>query len=162
MKDGKYSQGFPDYGPERMGAPIRGFTRISDEQVRLHCAIETPDVVIVLDDTLLDTVDVCEGLSEDGTVLINTDKDAATIRKKINWNGSNLYLVDASKIALDEIGRPIPNTPMLGALVKATGTISLETLLGDIEKKFAKKFKKQVVDGNLKAIERAYKEVKTA
>jgi len=162
IKEGKFSQGFPDYGPERMGAPMRGFTRISDKPVRLHCAIEEPDVVIVLDDTLLDTVDVCVGLSEDGTILINTDKDSETIRKKIKWTGKKLYLVDATKIALDELGRPIPNTPMLGALVKAAGTISLEILLDDIEKKFAKKFKKQVVEGNLKAIERAHKEVKSA
>ena len=162
IKDGKYSQGFPDYGPERMGAPIRGFTRISDRPVRLHCAIEQPDIVIVLDDTLLDTVDVCEGLPEDGTVLINSNKDAETIRTKVNWNGKRLFLVDASEIALEEIGRPIPNTPMLGALVKASGTISLEILLEDIAKKFAKKFKKQVIDGNLKAIKRAYEEVKPA
>jgi pyruvate ferredoxin oxidoreductase gamma subunit len=160
IKDGKYSQGFPDYGPERMGAPMRGFTRISDKPVRLHCAIEEPDVVIVLDDTLLDTVNVCEGLAETGTILINSKKDAASIRAKVKWNGKGLFVVDATQIALDELGRPIPNTPMLGALVKANGTISLDVLLEDIKKKFSKKFKKQVVEGNLNAIKRAHEEVK--
>ena len=162
IQDGKYSQGFPDYGPERMGAPMRGFTRISDSPIRLHCAIEKPDIVIVLDDTLLDTVDVCDGLPETGTVIINTDKDSAGIRSKVNWNGTKLFVVNASEIALDEMGRPIPNTPMLGALVKVSETISLEILLEDIEKKFAKKFKKQIVEGNLRSIKRAYEEVKPA
>ena len=162
IKDGKYSQGFPDYGPERMGAPMRGFTRISDEPVRLHCAIDEPDIVIVLDDTLLDTVDVCEGLPDSGTVIINTNKDSEVVRSKISWDGKNLYIVNASEIALDEMGRPIPNTPMLGALIKVSKMISLEVLLEDITIKFSKKFKKQVVEGNLRAIKRAYEEVKSA
>ncbi len=162
IQDGKYSQGFPDYGPERMGAPIRGFTRISERPVRLHCAIEEPDIVVVLDDTLLDTVNVCEGLPETGTIIVNTNKDAAEIRSRIKWNGEKLYLVNASEIALEELGRPIPNTPMLGALVKACDMITLDVLLEDITKKFSKKFKKQIVDGNLRAIKRAYKEVKIA
>jgi pyruvate ferredoxin oxidoreductase gamma subunit len=162
IKAGKYSQGFPDYGPERMGAPMRGFTRIGDQPVRLHCAIEEPDIVIVLDDTLLDTVNVCEGMQETGTVIINTNKDAKDIRKKVKWNGEKLFLVNASEIALDELGRPIPNTPMLGALIKVSDMISLEVLLEDITVKFSKKFKKQVVEGNLRAIKRAYEEVKSA
>jgi len=162
IEDGKYSQGFPDYGPERMGAPIRGFTRISDSPIRLHCAIEEPDIVIVLDDTLLETVNVCDGLPETGTVIINTNKDGESIRKKVNWSGKKLFVVDASKIALDELGRPIPNTPMLGALVKVSETISLEILLEDIEQKFKKKFNKRIVDGNLSAIKRAYEEVRPA
>jgi pyruvate ferredoxin oxidoreductase gamma subunit len=162
IKDGKYSQGFPDYGPERMGAPMRGFTRISDQPVRLHCAIDSPDIVIVLDDTLLDTVDVCEGLSADGVLIINTKKDPEAIRDKISWDGKQMYTINASEIALDEMGRPIPNTPMLGALVKVSGMISLEVLLEDITVKFSKKFKKQMVEGNLRAIKRAYEEVKLA
>ncbi len=157
-----YSQGFPDYGPERMGAPIRGFTRISDQPIRLHCAIDEPDVVVVLDDTLLDNVDVCEGLPEDGIVLINTHKDTETVRSKIKWKGKNLFLVNASGIAVEEMGRPIPNTPMLGALAKISETVALDALLEDIQKKFAKKFKQQVVEGNLRAIKRAYEEVKAA
>jgi pyruvate ferredoxin oxidoreductase gamma subunit len=159
IKAGKYSQGFPDYGPERMGAPMRGFTRIGEEPVRLHCAIDEPDIVIVLDETLLDTVDVCVGLPEDGLLIVNTAKDPETVRSKINWDGKKMCLIDASKIALDEIGRPIPNTPMLGALIKVAELISLEVLLDDITSKFSKKFAKRVVDGNLSAIKRAYEEV---
>jgi len=160
--DGKYSQGFPDYGPERMGAPMRGFTRISDHPIRLHSAIDEPDTVVVLDDTLLDTVNVCEGLAEDGILIVNTNKDPKAIRGKLKWSGKKLFLIDASQIALEEMGRPIPNTPMLGALVKVSGTLSLDVLLEDIKKKFSKKFKAQVVEGNLKAIKRAYEEVKAA
>jgi pyruvate ferredoxin oxidoreductase gamma subunit len=159
---GKYSQGFPDYGPERMGAPMRGFTRISDHPIRLHSAIEEPDTVVVLDDTLLDTVNVCEGLAETGIVIVNTKKEPDVVRSKIKWNGKKLYLINATQIALDELGRPIPNTPMLGALIKVSETITLDVLLEDIEKKFTKKFKKQVVEGNLRAIKRAYEEVKLA
>jgi pyruvate ferredoxin oxidoreductase gamma subunit len=159
IKAGKYSQGFPDYGPERMGAPMRGFTRISDEEVRLHCAIDQPDIVIVLDETLLDTVDVCDGLPEDGTLIINTNKDAETIRGKLSWKGKKLFLINATDIALDELGRPIPNTPMLGALIKVDELITLDVLLEDITVKFSKKFSKRVVDGNLSAIKRAYEEV---
>ena len=145
-----------------MGAPIRGFTRISDEPVRLHCAIDEPDIIVVLDDTLLDTVDVCEGLPDNGVVIINTGKDSKAIRDKISWNGKQMYVVNASEIALDEMGRPIPNTPMLGALIKVSEMISLEVLLEDITAKFSKKFKKQIVEGNLRAINRAYKEVHAA
>jgi pyruvate ferredoxin oxidoreductase gamma subunit len=159
--EGKFSQGFPDYGPERMGAPMRGFTRISDHPIRLHSAIEEPDTVVVLDDTLLDTVNVCEGLSEDGTLIINTTKEPEVIRRKLSWKGKRLFLIDATHIALDELGRPIPNTPMLGALVKVSNTITLDVLLEDIQKKFAKKFKAQIVEGNLRAIKRAYEEVKS-
>jgi pyruvate ferredoxin oxidoreductase gamma subunit len=159
---GKFSQGFPDYGPERMGAPMRGFTRISDHPIRLHSAIEEPDTVIVLDDTLLDTVNVCEGLSENGTLIINTNQEPQAVRGKLKWSGKRLFVVDASKIALDEMGRPIPNTPMLGALVKVSNTLTLDVLLEDIKKKFSKKFKAQVVEGNLRAIKRAYEEVTLA
>jgi pyruvate ferredoxin oxidoreductase gamma subunit len=117
---------------------------------------------VVLDDTLLDTVNVCEGLAETGTVIVNTNKDAGVIRSKIKWNGKKLYLINATEIALDELGRPIPNTPMLGALIKVSEMITLDVLLEDITKKFSKKFKKQVVEGNLRAIKRAYEEVKQA
>ncbi|MBI4831672.1 MAG: 2-oxoacid:acceptor oxidoreductase family protein, partial [Candidatus Lindowbacteria bacterium] len=107
-------------------------------------------------------VDVCEGLPEDGIVLINTHKDTETVRSKIKWKGKNLFLVNASGIAVEEMGRPIPNTPMLGALAKISETVALDALLEDIQKKFAKKFKQQVVEGNLRAIKRAYEEVKAA
>jgi len=163
VAEGKFSQGFPDYGPERMGAPMRGFTRISERPVRLHCAIERPDVVMVLDETLLGTVDVLHGLKAGGVVVINTDKDAGFIREGLSNSSVNdyrLYLVNATKISLEEMGRPIPNTPMIGALVKVTGVISLKTALDNIRKKFGKKFPEKVVEANVRSIERAYNEVR--
>ncbi len=160
LKEGKYSQGFPDYGPERMGAPIRGFTRIADEPIRLHCPIDSPDIVIVLDDTLLESVDVAEGLTEEGVIIVNTLESPKELRAKLGLEGRRVYTLDATQISLDEIGRPIPNTPMIGALVKATDIIDLDTVIEDVKEKFKEKFKKPVVEGNIKAIRRAYKEVK--
>ena len=159
LAEGKYSQGFPEYGPERMGAPIRGFTRISDRPVRIHSAVYYPDAVVVLDDTLLDTVDCAENLSEDGVVVVNTTKPPAEITEKLSNTGKGVFLVNASRIAVDEIGRDIPNTPMIGALVKASGVVSLDIVLKDTEKKLGKKFGERIVQGNLKAVRRGYDEV---
>jgi pyruvate ferredoxin oxidoreductase gamma subunit len=162
LAEGKYSQGFPEYGPERMGAPIRGFTRIAERPIRVHSAVYHPDAVIVLDDSLLETVDVAENLSEDGVVVVNTAKPPEEIAKQLSSRGKGVFLVEASRIALDEIGRDIPNTPMIGALVKATGVVDLETVLHDTEKKLSKKFGERIVQGNLKAVRRGYEEVKQA
>jgi len=158
--EGKYSQGFPDYGPERMGAPMRGFNRVSDEPIKVHCAIYSPSVVVVLDDTLLKAVDVAAGMPEGGIIIVNTVKDAAAIRKELGAEGRRLYVVDATGIAIDEIGRPIPNAPMLGALIKVTGILSLDSILGQIKKKFSHGFRPEVLEGNVRAIQRAYEEVK--
>ncbi len=158
--EGKYSQGFPDYGPERMGAPMRGFTRISDEPIKVHCAIYSPAIVIVLDDTLLTTVDVASGTPDDGVIIINTIQPADAVRKKLKLDGRKLFTVDATGIAIDEIGRPIPNAPMLGALIKAVGLLSLDTVVDQIKKKFSHGFRPEVLDGNVRAIRRAYEEVK--
>jgi pyruvate ferredoxin oxidoreductase gamma subunit len=160
LAEGKYSQGFPEYGPERMGAPVRGFTRISGKPIRIHSAVYYPDAVIVLDDTLLDTVDVAENLSADGVVVVNTSKPADEIRGKLSNTGKGLFLVNASMIAVDEIGRDIPNTPMIGALVRASGAVTLDVVLEDTEKKLSKKFGEKIVQGNLKAVQRGYDEVK--
>jgi len=159
IEEGMYGQGFPDYGPERTGAPMRGFTRISDEPIRVHCAVENPKIVMVLDQTLLDAVDVVEGMPEDGTLIVNTPQSADEIRKKLNLQGRTLYTLNASQIAQETIGRPIPNTVMLGAFVSATGLLPIDRLVAGIEKKFTKKFAKQMVDNNVKAIRRAYEEV---
>jgi len=161
LEEGKRSQGFPEYGPERMGAPIRGFTRISDGAIRLHCPVERPDVVVVLDETLLGMDAITEGVGEDTLFLINSAGAPAEVRKKIGATGGTVMCVDATSISIDEIGRAIPNTPMIGALIKATGCVSLETIRKDIEKKFLKKFGERVVQGNIRAIERAYEEVKS-
>jgi pyruvate ferredoxin oxidoreductase gamma subunit len=160
IKEGKYSQGFPEYGPERMGAPIRGYTRISSGQIRAHSAIEHPDVSVVLDDTLLETVDPCEGMEENAILIVNTTDAPEVVRKRTGFSTGRVYTVDATKIAIDEIGRPIPNTPMMGALVKATGILELDTVLGDIRKKFEKKFGEKIVQGNINAVKRAHDEVK--
>ena len=138
---------------------MRGFTRISETPIRLHCTIDNPDVVIVLDDTLLETVDVCAGLTEGGTVVINTAQTSEELRKKLSVPKAQLYTVNATQIALDEIGRPIPNTPMLGALIKATGVLNIETIYDDVKHKLGKKFTRQIIDGNINAVKRAYEEV---
>lgn len=162
ISTGKYIQAFPEYGPERMGAPVVSFNRISSSPIRIHSGIENPDIVVVLDFSLIEQVNVCEGLDEkEGILLVNSSLSPEEIRKKINFKGK-VYTVDASKIAMETIGRNIPNTPMMGALVKVTKILTIEELLKDTEKKLQVKFrnKPEVIEGNLKAIERAYNEVK--
>jgi len=159
LAEGKYGQGFPDYGPERMGAPMRGFTRISDAPIFEHCAITSPDVVIVLDSTLIGTVDVVENLREDGVILVNTQDTPAAMRDRTGFTTGKLFTLDATKIALDEIGRNVPNTPMVGALLKATGILKLDTVITDVRKKFGKKFSEKIIQGNINAVKRAYEEV---
>lgn len=159
LEEGKFSQGFPEYGPERMGAPIRGFTRVSDQAIRLHCAIERPDVVVVLDDTMISMPAITEGIDDNTIFVINTTMTPAEMREKLGNVAGTVYCVDATTISIDELGRPMPNTPMVGALVKATGCISLDALKADIESRFMKKFGERIVRGNIGAIQRAYEEV---
>ncbi len=159
LEEGKYSQGFPDYGPEREGAPIRGYTRISDTPIYVHSAIYAPDIVVVLDPTLLDSVDVSDGLKEGGMILINSAKPPAELRKQLNIKGAKVYTVDATQISIEEIGRSIPNTPMMGALMKVMPILKLETILADVEKKFKSKGER-IVQGNFRAIRRAFEEVR--
>ncbi len=160
ISEGKYSQAFPEYGPERSGAPMRSYTRVSSRPIKFHSAVYTPDAIIILDPTLIATVDVCEGLSEDGTILINTHLSPEEARKEYRIEGRNLFTVDATKISLDELGRNIPNMPMLGALVKATELVQLENVIEGLRKSFSGKFGKEVVEKNVNAINRAYKEVR--
>lgn len=159
IHEGKYSQGFPEYGPERMGAPMRGYTRVADVPIRRHCPIEEPDVVVVLDESLLEGAGVCDGLSESGCLIVNSKRDPEQVGKAAGAGNRDVWVVDATGISLDELKRDIPNTPMIGALIKARGMLKLETVLADIKKKFSKKFKKNVVESNLRAIKRAYEEV---
>lgn len=157
---GKEVQAFPEYGPERMGAPVKSFNRISSEPIRIHCAVENPSVVLVLDETLCDSVNVLEGVPENGTVIINTEKSAAEYKNKLGFKGK-VFTVNASGIALRNIGLNKPNTPMLGALVKATGVLDFDKMIEDTAQKLKKKFanKPEVVEGNIKAIKDAYEEV---
>ena len=159
---GKYIQGFPEYGPERMGAPITAYNRISNSPITIHSAIYEPNYVVVVDDTLLDTVDVTAGLKEDGAIVINTTNDAETLKKKLNGYKGGIYTIDARSISIDALGKYFPNTPMLAAIVKVSGIMTDEAFLEDMKGSFKHKFAKkpEVIDGNMKALEIALKEVK--
>lgn len=159
LEQNKYFQAMPEYGAERMGAPIQAFTRIDDKPISLHCNIEYPNIVAVLDQTLLDVVDVTQGLTDDGVLLVNSGCDPQKIRSDLNLTRGKVFTVDATKIAMETIGRPIPNTPMLGALIKATGIMDLENVIDHLKRSFGKKFSEDVVKANIEAVERAYKEV---
>jgi len=158
LEEGKFSQGFPDYGPEREGAPMRAYTRIGETPIRDHSAVYTPDIVVVLDPTLLETVPVTDGLKDNGIVLVNTAQSPAEIRKQIGMEGGKVFTVNATQISIDEIGRNIPNTPMMGALMRAVPLLKIDTIKKDVEKKLKSKGDR-IVQGNHRAIQRAYEEV---
>lgn len=162
LSEGIYVQAFPEYGPERMGAPVQSFNRLSEVPITIHSGITNPQVVVVLDATLIGKVDVVQGLPDDGIIIINTSEPAKEMRKKLGLAKAKVYTVDASLISRETIGREIPNTPMLGALVKVTGLINFERMLEDNKKKLTIKFKNrpEVIEGNIKSIQRAYEEVK--
>jgi pyruvate ferredoxin oxidoreductase gamma subunit len=159
ISEGKYSQAFPEYGPERSGAPMRSYTRVSSEPIKLHSAVYNPNVVIVLDPTLIGPVNVWEGLTEDGVILINSQLSPAEAREKFKIEGYKLFTIDATKISLDELGRNIPNMPMVGALVKTTALVELDHVIEGLRNAFSGKFGEEIVEKNVKAINRAYKEV---
>lgn len=160
---GKYVQAFPEYGPERMGAPVVSYNRISNEPILLHSSVANPQYVAVLDPTFLGTMDVTAGVPDGGAIIVNTSRPREQITKqlKIGDRDIRVYTVDASKISEEEIGRPIPNTPMLGALVGVLQVLTLDELLAEMENKLKRKFrnKPEVIEGNLQAIKRAYQEV---
>ena len=158
---GKYIQGFPEYGPERMGAPITAYNRISDNEIRIHSNIYEPDFVVVVDDSLIGTIDVTSGLKSDGSIIINTNEDIEEIRKKLNGYKGKIYTIDASKISIECLKANFPNTAMLAAVVHVTGIMSKEELISNMEDAFKHKFAKkpEVIDGNMKALELALKEV---
>ena len=150
--DGKYSQAFPHFGVERRGAPVMAFTRIDDRYIRLREHVYSPNIVIVLDPTLLDAVDVTQGLKEGGTIIINTQKPIAELKSKLG--DYNIRTVDATNIALDVIGKPFVNMPMIGAFVKATGIISLESVKNAVMRKFESN--REIAEKNVSAIEKTY------
>ena len=159
---GKYIQGFPEYGPERMGAPITAYNRISSNPITIHSNIYEPDYVVVVDDTLLKSVDVTSGLKTDGALVINTTKSADDLKKDLKSYTGEVYTIDARKISEEALGRYFPNTPMLAAIVKVSKIMSDEEFLNDMQDSFKHKFAKkpEVIDGNMKALEIALKEVK--
>ena len=159
---GKFIQGFPEYGPERMGAPITAYNRISKTPITIHSNIYEPDYVVVVDDTLLESVDVTSGLKETGSIVINTTKSAEYLKKALKGYSGEIYTIDARKISEEALGRYFPNTPMLAAIVKVSKIMTDDELLEDMKGSFKHKFAKkpEVIDGNMKALELALKEVK--
>ena len=158
---GKYIQGFPEYGPERMGAPITAYNRISDTPIRVHSNIYDPDYVVVVDDTLLQGVYVTNGLKENGAILINSNKTPEQLRQYLNGYKGKIYTIDATRISLDCLKANFPNTAMLSAIIKITGIMTKDQLLTDMKESFKHKFarKPDVIEPNMQAIERAYDEV---
>ena len=158
---GKYVQGFPEYGPERMGAPITAYNRISDAPMTVHSNIYTPDHVVVVDETLLHTVDVLKGLKEDGILIINSRHPASQIREMLGGYEGKLCIVDAARISTETLGKNYPNTPMLAAVVKASGVLEEKRFTEDMRTSFEHKFrsKPEVIEGNMKALQKTMDEV---
>ena len=152
IAEGKYAQAFPSFGPERRGAPVAAFIRVSDSQIRTREKVYHPDIVMVLDPSLPALVNVAEGLKDDGIVVLNTELSEDEIRDKFGIK-SKLAMVDATKIATEELGLPITNTTMLGALLKATGIVDKDALFEALEKRFGR-----LAEKNKAALERAYNE----
>lgn len=159
---GKYIQGFPEYGPERMGAPITAYNRISDTPIRIHSNIYEPDYVVVVDDSLIGAVDVTSGLKDNGAIVINTNEDIDSLRKKLNEFSGKIYTIDASKISLECLKANFPNTAMLAAVVNITKIMSKEELVDNMKDAFSHKFAKkpEVIEPNIEALLRGYDEIK--
>ena len=159
---GKYIQGFPEYGPERMGAPMTAYNRIDDKIIRIHSSVYEPDYVIVVDDTLVGAVDVTKGLKSNGAVLVNTSLNGKKIKERLTGYNGKIYTIDASKIATETIGKNFPNTALLAAVIKITNLMSKSDLEKNMLDSFKHKFAKKpdVIDPNMQAVIRAYDEVK--
>lgn len=162
FSSGKHVQGFPEYGPERMGAPITAYNRITDEPCKVHSNIYTPDYVVVVDETLLGTVDVTSGIKDGGALIINSKKDVDHIRKQLPDYNGRICVVDAEKISMETLGKNYPNTPMLGAVVKVSQVIDENQFIKDMEESFKHKFsnKPEVIEGNMLALKKSMEEVK--
>jgi pyruvate ferredoxin oxidoreductase gamma subunit len=159
---GKYVQGFPEYGPERMGAPITAYNRISSNKIRVHSNIYEPDYVVVIDETLFDSVDVTSGLKPEGAIIVNTEKDKSEITKKLNGYSGRVYTIDARKISMEALGKYFPNSPMLAAVVKVSKVMPEDSYLQEMQLSYENKFasKPAVIEGNMKALRLALQEVK--
>ena len=158
---GKYVQGFPEYGPERMGAPITAYNRISSERCYVHSNIYEPDYVVVADATLLAAVDVTKGLKKDGAIIINSDKSPEIIRQRLRGYTGKVCTVDAGNISMEELENNFPNIPLLGAIVKASRIIDEEDFISNMEESFKHKFvsKPRIIEGNMRALIRSLREV---
>lgn len=154
FKTGAYVQGFPEYGPERMGAPITAFNRISDKEIRVHSNIYNPDLVVVVDETLLHSVNVTAGLSDDGAIIVNTDKGPDDVRPMLGGFKGKVYTVDARKISVEALGKYFPNSPMLAAAVAVSSVMPKDDFIREMRASYEHKFAKkpEVIDGNMKAL----------
>ena len=161
FQTGKHVQGFPEYGPERMGAPITAYNRISDEAVRVHSNIYDPEYVVVVEETLLETVDVTDGLKKEGAIVINTEKPKEEIIPHLKGYEGDVYTIDAKKVSLACLGKYFPNTPMLAAIVKVSGIMDEDMFIREMRASYQHKFarKPEVIEGNMKALQMAMKEV---
>lgn len=164
LRSGKYVQAFPEFGPERMGAPVRAYNRVSDEPIRLHCQVSDPRYVLIADPTLIGVVNVTEGAPEDAVFIVNTHKSPEDMKKELGLVGkkAKVFTIDASRISLDTLGRLMPNTPLLGALAKATEFITLDALMENFKENYSKKFSSKVIEGNIEAMKRGFSEAKGA
>ena len=162
FKTGSFVQGFPEYGPERMGAPITAYNRISESEIRVHSNIYEPDYVVVVDEGLLDVVRVTDGLKADGGIVVNTSKSPDEIREKLNGYTGKVYTIDARKVSKACLGKYFPNTPMLAAIVKVSGVMEKEIFLKEMENSFSHKFasKPEVMEGNMNGLNMAFEEVR--
>jgi pyruvate ferredoxin oxidoreductase gamma subunit len=171
LRSGKYVQAFPEFGPERMGAPVKAYNRISDNPIHMHCSVSSPGYVLIADPTLIGmslaggmetSGGVTEGALEDAVFIVNTPKSPAEMRTALELDGkpAKVFTVDASQISIDKIGRHIPNTPMLGALAKATDMVKLDGLIDDFRVNYAKKYSEAVIDGNVEAMKAGYETVR--
>ncbi len=161
LSGGRYVQAFPEYGPERAGAPIRAFNRVSDHAIRMYGPVLHPKVVCIADATLIDAVNVIEGAPDDAVFVVNTSKDPKEVRASLGVKDTQkVFAVNATKIAVESFGRPLPNSSMLGALNKAADVVEMDTLLDNVKKSFGKKFAQKIIDGNLDATRRGFEEVK--
>lgn len=158
----KICTGFPEYGPERMGAPITAYNRISEERCSIHSNIYEPDYVVVVDETLLESVDVTKGLNPEGAIVINSERSAAELRPMLRGYEGRVYTIDARKVSEECLGKYFPNTPMLAAIVEVSRVLEPEQFIADMEASFRHKFatKPQVVEGNMQCLKRAMKEVR--
>ena len=158
---GKYVQGFPEYGPERMGAPITAYNRLRSARSTVHSNVYFPDYVVVVDETLLSAVDVTAGLKKEGAIVINSSKSPAELRPLLKGYEGRVCTIDAGKISEEELGKNFPNTPMLAAIVRVSGVIGEEEFIKDMEGSFKHKFasKPQVIEGNMRALKRSLEEV---
>jgi len=159
MESGKHVQAFPEYGPERMGAPVKSFVRISDKPITTHAPVAKPDIALVIDPTLIGNVEFSGSMGKNGIIIVNSPKDSSTIRKDLNFAGK-VHTVDATKISIELIGKNLPNTPILGALIKIIEVVKMDDLVQQVKNKFLNKIGEEKTNANIEAIKQAYKQVK--